>query len=51
MSELRCVKCNAKLAEFVEGRVVIICRRCKTACVLKGKQEVEVVRAEDAMID
>ncbi len=38
---MRCPVCNKKLAEFVEGRAVILCTRCKEYRLLSGRVEAE----------
>lgn len=37
----RCSKCNAKLAEAIDGTAIIKCWRCKTICVLRSDVKVE----------
>ncbi len=47
---MRCPVCNKKLAEFVEGRAVILCPRCKeyrllTATVEGASREIHMDRS------
>lgn len=38
MIELRCSGCNKKLAEELEGKVKIVCSRCKKVNILRSKE-------------
>lgn len=41
LTDIRCSRCNAKLAEALDGKVVIKCRRCDTVNVLTAVVKVE----------
>lgn len=39
---IRC-ECGAKLAEALEGKVIVFCRRCKRTVLLTGSSSVQVI--------
>ena len=42
MNGIRC-ECGAKLVEALDGKVVVLCRRCKRFVLLTGSSSVQVL--------
>lgn len=42
MNGIRCI-CGAKLAEMLDGKAIVLCRKCKRFILLAGSSSVQVL--------